>query len=558
VPRIAARTRWRSLRGILAEGHLLLLYAVVGLWAATDLAFFLATSVVAHEVGGAGAVGLVGAVRVLPGALCMGFIAVVADRTSRTLLVAGANVVFAGLSLLMALAVSQGAHLLVLVLLQGVGSVASAFLKPSLQGLLPRLVPLPSQLVQAGAVWSVLNGLGSVVGPAAGGVLLAARGPGALYVALAGVYTVTAVVAATIRTTYQPAHVHRAAPARGAWWWSPARGVGLFAPPGARTMFALSLLQRALSGLVGTAVVLWAFEVAGEDGQAVSGALLAALGVGGLVGATITLGADGRHTRWWFAAGLLLYGLPLVVLGASDDASLAAVAVGVCGAGSAWAGIYGSGLVNRLLPDHVAGRGWGALLGLGAVATAVGSLAAPALVGLLGLPSGLVVTGTVAGLAVVAGVPGLRTLAHRTVPPVDVLGLLRNVGLLASLPGLCLERLAVAAGRWAVEPGEVVVREGESGQEFFVVDHGELVVSVDGRDVRRLARGDAFGEVALLHHVPRTATVVAVRQSVLLTLDRDVFVSTVAGHRPTDGWAEGAVADLLAEDTRRTRTARGG
>ena len=87
---------------------------------------------------------------------------------------------------------------------------------------------------------------------------------------------------------------------------------------------------------------------------------------------------------------------------------------------------------------------------------------------------------------------------------------------------------------------------------------GELVVSVDGREVRRLARGDAFGEVALLRHVPRTATVVATRQSVLLTLDREVFVTTVTGHRPTESWAEGAVADLLAEDARRTRTAHGG
>ena len=70
-----------------------------------------------------------------------------------------------------------------------------------------------------------------------------------------------------------------------------------------------------------------------------------------------------------------------------------------------------------------------------------------------------------------------------------------------------------------------MVREGEPGQEFFVV--------------------------ALLRHVPRTATVVATRASVLLTVEREVFVSTVSGHCPTDDWAEGAVAGLLAEDARR-------
>jgi hypothetical protein len=43
----------------------------------------------------------------------------------------------------------------------------------------------------------------------------------------------------------------------------------------------------------------------------------------------------------------------------------------------------------------------------------------------------------------------------------------------------------------------------------------------------------------------------AVSPSVLLTLDRDAFVTTVTGHRPTDAWAEAVVADVLAADARR-------
>jgi MFS family permease len=362
------------------------------------------------------------------------------------------------------------------------------------------------------------------------------------------VYGLTAVVAGLIRTTYQPARDRHAAELA----WSPLRGLRLFAAPGTRTMFLLSLLQRLLGGLVGASVVLYAFEVAGADGERTSGALLAALGAGGLVGATITLFADGHHTRWWFAAGLALYGLPLVALGASDDLGVAGVALGLCGVGAAWAGIYGSGLINRLLPDHVAGRGWGTLLAFGAAATALGSLAAPALADVLGLSAGLVVAGALAALTVVVGVPGLRTLAHRTVPPADTLALLRGADVLASLPGLCLERLSVAATRWAVEPGEAVVREGELAQQFFVVAEGELDVVVQGAVVRRLVRGDAFGEVALLRDVPRTATVVAVGASVLVTLDRDVFVTTVTGHRPTEAFVDGSVSGLLAGDDRRT------
>ncbi len=106
--RASASARWQALKAILSEGHLLLMYAVVGLWAATDLAFFLAVSVVAYGDGGPGAVGLVGAARVLPGALCLGFVAVVADRVSRPLLVAGVNAAFVAISLAMAATVAAG------------------------------------------------------------------------------------------------------------------------------------------------------------------------------------------------------------------------------------------------------------------------------------------------------------------------------------------------------------------------------------------------------------------------------------------------------------------
>jgi len=86
-----------------------------------------------------------------------------------------------------------------------------------------------------------------------------------------------------------------------------------------------------------------------------------------------------------------------------------------------------------------------------------------------------------------------------------------------------------------------------------MVDSGELQVTQRGHDVRRLGPGDSFGEVALLHSIPRTATVTAVSASSLLSLDHETFVATVTGHAPTEDWADGAVAGLLSEDERRTR-----
>ena len=73
----------------------------------------------------------------------------------------------------------------------------------------------------------------------------------------------------------------------------------------------------------------------------------------------------------------------------------------------------------------------------------------------------------------------------------------------------------------------------------------------DGRPEPLVDRDLAFGEVALLRSVPRTATVLTTAPSVLLSLRREDFVATVTGHRPTDAGADGAVSELLAADARR-------
>ncbi len=59
----------------------------------------------------------------------------------------------------------------------------------------------------------------------------------------------------------------------------------------------------------------------------------------------------------------------------------------------------------------------------------------------------------------------------------------------------------------AFEPGEALVAEGEGGIAFFVIEEGEVEVSVGGRRVRTLGPGDYFGEMALIDDDARTASV---------------------------------------------------
>ena len=78
--------------------------------------------------------------------------------------------------------------------------------------------------------------------------------------------------------------------------------------------------------------------------------------------------------------------------------------------------------------------------------------------------------------------------------------------------------------------GEHVIEQGEKGNTFYLVGRGELSVRTGGVEVSRLSRGNYFGEMSLLTGEPRTATVVALTDVVLLELGRPVFARLFEEH----------------------------
>ena len=82
-----------------------------------------------------------------------------------------------------------------------------------------------------------------------------------------------------------------------------------------------------------------------------------------------------------------------------------------------------------------------------------------------------------------------------------------------------------------VEEGKVLAREGDLGSEFFVIVDGEVAVTKDGRDLRRLGSGEFFGEIALIWDSPRrTATVTAATPVRFFVLTRQAFRSLIDHH----------------------------
>jgi CRP/FNR family transcriptional regulator, cyclic AMP receptor protein len=100
---------------------------------------------------------------------------------------------------------------------------------------------------------------------------------------------------------------------------------------------------------------------------------------------------------------------------------------------------------------------------------------------------------------------------------------LAEVPLFATLSGRHLRRVATLAHLRRFERGVPVVVAGRSGDAFYVVIDGELSVGVPGRRRMRVGPGDYFGEMALLDGSPRSATVTAESEVLLLELGRTAF-----------------------------------
>ena len=82
-----------------------------------------------------------------------------------------------------------------------------------------------------------------------------------------------------------------------------------------------------------------------------------------------------------------------------------------------------------------------------------------------------------------------------------------------------------------LNPGEIIIKEGEEGKEFYIIEEGELecmkLIEVNGRSgfvrVRNLNKGEHFGEMALINNMNRSLSIRAKTACKLLRLDRDTF-----------------------------------
>ena len=104
---------------------------------------------------------------------------------------------------------------------------------------------------------------------------------------------------------------------------------------------------------------------------------------------------------------------------------------------------------------------------------------------------------------------------------------LAEIPLFSALSKRDLGRIAKASNEITVEPDHVLVDQGDAGREAFVIVDGTASVRRNGRRVGELGPGDSIGELALLDHGPRTATVTAETPLTALVLSAREFAGVI-------------------------------
>jgi MFS family permease len=517
--------------------------AFIGFTAA-EWSTWIAIMVFAYEASGVAAAAGIGVIQLIPAAIFAPFASVLGDRFRRE------RVLLAGY-LLQTLSVgATAAALLAQAPVSAIYALATlvatsiTLTRPAQGSLLPSLARTPQELTAANVAVGWIESLSMFGGPALTGVLLGVSGPGVVFAVMAGALLCSALMVARIQGQSAPTLAHSGS----------VPGMlgellgGFHALVGERQPRLVVCLMGAhfvVAGTIDVLFVVLSFQIL-DLGSAGVGFLNAAFGVGGIVGAGLTmLLVARRRLAPPLYGGAAAWGGALVAIGLFPNRIAAPVLVGVAGVGRPLIDVAGRTLLQRVVPDRVLSRVFGVLEGLYMAGLAVGLAVIPALFALIGVRATFVVAG--------AFLPVLFLLLSRRLAEVDAsatvsetrLALLRSLPIFTPLPAPAIERVASRLIPTEAAAGTPIVRQGEPGDRFYIISDGEVTVSRDGHDVASLGGGGFFGEIALLRDALRNATVTARTRVRLYALERDDFLEVVTGHKQSAEAADAVTRERL-------------
>ncbi|MFF2488225.1 MFS transporter [Microbacterium sp. NPDC058062] len=501
----------------------------LGAWTA-EWAFTVALGIVAYNDGGALALGLVGLLRMLPSAVLAPVLSPFADRGRRERVLVVVSVLRGAATAVAAIVVAISGPIAVIYALAVLSTIAATLFRPAHSALLPTLCRTGHELASANVVRGLLDSVATLVGPLLAAIVLAFSDVSIVFAVAAAASLWAALLLFRVRYDAPPRP-----PAPRPDLVKEAIE-GLHAVGRSRDLqliLGLAAAQSLTRGALTVFSVVVAIELLGM-GESGAGALMAAVGVGAVVGslAASLLVGTGRLGAW-FAVGVALWGLPIALVGVFPQQAAALFLLSFVGVGNALIDLAGFTLIGRLAPDAVMARVFGVLESLVAISIGVGSILASGVIAWIGVEAALVVIGLVCPVLALASWWRLRRL-DRSVDALDLeVSLLQQVPMFQPLPLPSIEQLARGLEPVEVAAGTPVFTQGDVGDRYYVIERGTADVIGDGRVVATLGEGEGFGEIALLRRTRRTATVSAHTALRLKALASERFTAVVLGYAPS-------------------------
>jgi len=545
-----------SYRALLRNGPLARLLAGEFASGIGNWLYLVALMVMIYKQGGPGLLGIIGAARILPYVVFSIPAGMIADRFDRRYVLLTSDVVRALLMLVLAGLAATNGPAWAMVAVAIVATCFATLFYPAIGALIPSMVRDETEFGPANSAWQTLDMLAFVIGPAFGGLLIAGNNLTVAFLLNAMSFGVIAVVLWTLPS----AKAHRAPD-------SPAGPVASLATPGEtppavpppgvdaspadlpapRPASLLRLPPRPIAGIfaidfvssfvaqsVFVLTVILATQVY-RSGDSAVGFLNAAVGVGGVLGA---VAAGVLVLRRSLAPALLVgtgtFAVATGLLGFTHLLAVAFVLFAVAAAAGIAIDVADTTVFQRVVPDELRGRGTGAWMTLTMLFQVAGALVAPTLFATLGLLPLMVGMGAALALGGVAAVALIGPAAVRE-PTEFERELLRAARLpvFAGLPPARLDHSLRHLKAMKLHAGDVIIRQGDPADNFYILGEGHVTVTQQDspaapeRVLRRLDPDAVFGEIGLLTNAPRTATVTADDDVLVLAMKGPEFLALV-------------------------------
>jgi MFS family permease len=509
-----------------------------------------------------GWVGVAGLVRFVPALLLSAYGGVIAERTERVRLMLGADLVCALWQGGLALVAATGAPLVLAFVFAALTAATNVVYSPSVAATIPSVVG-EDDLVAANALNGTIDNLVVIVGPAVGAGLLLIGSPAAAFAANAGSFVLSAALVSRIRARSRPVDVTR----EGTAGPLAQMAVGvrtIVALPAARTLVAFCAL---VSFVYGTDTVLFVgvSEHRLATGSEGFGYLLAGLGVGGvLMAAAVHRLAASRRLAPIIIAGVAGYCLPTALLTLIHSPGLAFGLEILRGGSTLVVDVIAITALQRAVPPEQLGRVFGAFFAFVLGAISLGTVITPAIVSAWGLNVGLLTMAFAPFAIGLLGFPSLLRIdaqsAVRTQALAPRVAVLEGLGIFASASRAVLESLAAAETEIDFAAGMTILCEGDAADAIYVLVEGDVEVSARGeaggpeRVLRRMSAPTYFGEIGVLEHIPRTATVKALGDCRCGRIEGDALLAALTTAPPSATMMENARSRLALTHPSRAPT----